>query len=763
MSDGAPPPLDAAGIARRQFATARRGFDPAEVRRFLDELSAQVAELQRHESAQRARADDAEGRATSVEDLDEHRLVELLGTETARVLESAREAATDIRTKSEESAARLITQANDEAHRLRAEAEAVVARQRLEMLAEVEGLRTDAADELDKRRAEGDQLAAELRRAAERECEALRAEAEEDARQLVEEAQIVRDRMLRDLARRRRAAREQVERLNAARERLLAAHEVVRRTVDEATNELTVALPEAKLAGEAAMRRVHDEPEPTVEEMDEMVAMARIAGLVDVSTPTAVKPDVLVTGTAAVEAPPADDDEVVVEADEDQPETPEAEIVDAEPDVDDDEWADDEPEVPEDADEVELYDAEDVPEPDVVEAEAEDEWADEDVEAEVQPEEDEWAADEPTTDDADEVVTAEDDDWSDEPDAEEDEWAADDEDEWADDEMEEPVAVPAAASSSVDRLFARLKAETSDPVVPGDPLDLEREAYGAAAIYQRDQVVAVLDDEPPPDPDPDADAGDPSSADAADQPELDDDADPDAIHHVDQAPGAGEMLAHRDKILASVESDVARRLKMVLADEQNEVLDALRRGQVPESIDDLLPAPGTHAARYTEAAREDLAMVAELGAEAVGGEPDGTGEALAAELAQTVVDPLRERVVRCIDQAEDDIGDLTSRLRALFREWKTQRIAEAVRHFTAAAYAHGAYAAAPAGTALCWLVDRSGAPCADAEDNALAGAVRKGEPFPTGDHCPPAHAGCRCLAVPEALVETRVNEPTPHQ
>jgi cell division septum initiation protein DivIVA len=708
MSDEAPPPLDVAGIARRQFATARKGLDTNEVRRYLEELSRQVAELQRREAEQRARADEAEVRVAAAEHLDEHRLVELLGSETARVLESAREAATDIRTKAEESAARLISEANQEANRVRAEAEATVAARRLEMLADIEGVQREAATELERRRAEGDELAAEMRRDAEREAEALRAEAQEEGRQLVDEAIVVRERMLRDLARRRRAARQQVERLNAARERLLAAHEVVRRTVDEATTELTVALPEARLAAEAAMRRVEGEPEPTVEELDEMVAMARIAGLVDVSKPSTADerdesgeraPDVE-TPTVAVSGDEADDE---VEPDDEAVEV----VV----------------EITEVAEVVEIDLVDEAPEPDADEA------------AEVVDDEVGFAED-----DAD-VVDLDDDDIE--------------LDELDDELVTVDELADAPAGSSVDRLFARLRAQTGDApdahddelvVVNGvelevDPLDVDQDAYGAAAIYQREQTVAVLEEDAEPEPEDDADV------------------DPDAIHHVDQAPEAGRLLERRDKILASVESDVARRLKMVLADEQNEVLDALRRGKAPEGIDDLLPAHGPHTQRYTEAAREDLAMVAELGAEAVGGEPDGTGEALAAELAQTVVEPLRERVVRCIDDADGELSEVTQRLRSLYREWKSQRIGDAVRHFTAAAYAHGAYAAVPNGSELCWLVDRSGASCPDADDNALAGAVRKGEPFPTGDHCPPAHQGCRCLVVPYA----RLNEPHAHK
>jgi hypothetical protein len=46
------------------------------------------------------------------------------------------------------------------------------------------------------------------------------------------------------------------------------------------------------------------------------------------------------------------------------------------------------------------------------------------------------------------------------------------------------------------------------------------------------------------------------------------------------------------------------------------------------------------------------------------------------------------------------------------------------------------------------VVDRAGEPCPDAEDNALAGVVPAGEPFPTGVCQPPAHPGCRCMVLP---------------
>src|SRR5262245_54240745 len=293
------PPLDATGIARRHFSTVRKGYDPDEVRAFLHELADMVGRLQRGEAHERERAERAETRADLAEKLDQHRLIELLGEETARVLEAAREAGGDIRTKAEENAARMVREAQTEARGIIDAADQEAASRRLEILAEADQLRREAEAEVDLRRAEGRGLVDVMRREAEAErevmladgeraraeaestAEQIRAAAREQGRRLVGEAQTVRERMLGDLARRRRTAREQLERLNAARERLLAAYEVVKRTVDEATSELTVALPEAKVASEVAMRRVSEEPEETVEVLEAELSVARMSGLVD--------------------------------------------------------------------------------------------------------------------------------------------------------------------------------------------------------------------------------------------------------------------------------------------------------------------------------------------------------------------------------------------------------------------------------------------------------------------------------------------------
>ena len=106
--------------------------------------------------------------------------------------------------------------------------------------------------------------------------------AKQRGRQMVNEAQLVRRRILEDLVRRRKVLRRQIEQLRVGRERLLEAYEVVGQTVEEATSELGVALVSATAAAERAGRRLLSDDEVTDEDLHAMeaeVEAARAAGL----------------------------------------------------------------------------------------------------------------------------------------------------------------------------------------------------------------------------------------------------------------------------------------------------------------------------------------------------------------------------------------------------------------------------------------------------------------------------------------------------
>ena len=166
----------------------------------------------------------------------------------------------------------------------------------------------------------------------------------------------------------------------------------------------------------------------------------------------------------------------------------------------------------------------------------------------------------------------------------------------------------------------------------------------------------------------------------------------------------------------------------------------------PKGVDDVLPEPEEHAGRWSEVVAPGLADAATAGATWAGGTP-GPVDDLALELAQSLTAPLRERIDRSFAASDGNLDDVADRVRALYREWKGQRLAETSAHYAAAAYARGLYDGLPDDAEVAWVVDPTGAPCPDCDDNVLSGVLRKGSEFPTGHQWAPAHPGCRCLVV----------------
>jgi DivIVA domain-containing protein len=211
----------------------------------------------------------------------------------------------------------------------------------------------------------------------------------------------------------------------------------------------------------------------------------------------------------------------------------------------------------------------------------------------------------------------------------------------------------------------------------------------------------------------------------------------------------------RDEALAPVIAAMSRRLKRVLADEQNEVLDILR-GKLPVKTLDAIVGPKVdHSARMIEALEASLKAAASAGAQSLSDVTDKEVQKMVATqmaaineyVIATVVAPLRERLSRSISQASGDNAELTSLVRLVYREWKNTHVDTQVDNIAQTSFGRGAFAALTPGTKICWKVDPNGPACADAEDNSLAGFVGAGEAFPTGHTHAPAHAGCRCALV----------------
>ena len=212
----------------------------------------------------------------------------------------------------------------------------------------------------------------------------------------------------------------------------------------------------------------------------------------------------------------------------------------------------------------------------------------------------------------------------------------------------------------------------------------------------------------------------------------------------------------RDEVITPLIVSSAKKLKRALADEQNDVLDELRRSDAVQTIDALLPELGAHGAHYTGAISEDLLEAVHRGSATSRTVNRKIRKALATEavhianeaLVQWLVMPLRDRLARCITEAEGDNAVVTKKVRAVYREWKTQYIDETLDDVLRCAHGRGVLAGFDPGTLIVWEVDTRFAACPDCDDNALEGAIAVGEEFPTGDSFAPAHLGCRCLLVP---------------
>lgn len=211
----------------------------------------------------------------------------------------------------------------------------------------------------------------------------------------------------------------------------------------------------------------------------------------------------------------------------------------------------------------------------------------------------------------------------------------------------------------------------------------------------------------------------------------------------------------REEALSPVISAMARKVKRVLADEQSQVLDTLRKKTPVKTLDAIVGPKSEHAGRYTEAVESTVKSAGLTGAKSTSDANDsvlqkGFASHMAAineSIVASLVAPLRERLSRCISQAAGDNGELTSLVRVVYREWKSQIIDQHAEDIVRNAYGRGALSAVAKGVQISWVLDPTVEVCSDCNDNSLSAPVTAGEAFPTGHTHAPAHAGCRCAIV----------------
>jgi len=211
----------------------------------------------------------------------------------------------------------------------------------------------------------------------------------------------------------------------------------------------------------------------------------------------------------------------------------------------------------------------------------------------------------------------------------------------------------------------------------------------------------------------------------------------------------------RDEALAPLVAAMSRKLKRVLADEQNSVLEHLRGKRSSLEIDAILGTINEHAQRYAVSITEETMAAASDGAKAVkhsGSSRRVTQKAIGSHVADTIAQGLvagfREDTRIAIGEAEGDRDILIGLMRDVYRKWKLDDLDSHVDNIACSAYSKGGFLSLEPGSHITWMVDPVTKCCSECDDNALGGAVKRGDSFPTGHNHPPAHPGCRCLVGP---------------
>ncbi|MEE9413729.1 MAG: DivIVA domain-containing protein, partial [Acidimicrobiales bacterium] len=282
-SDRMPDINDLATIRDASFATTFRGFDKLEVRAFLQTLARRLDEVDEMRVVAETRAEEVERELTETLESDKGKITENLGDRVGIVLKSANDAAADRLLMADQEAAEVRSRAEVDAQSVRQSAEEAATMMLLELESKNSKLsELFKAEQSVRDRERSDELAAahtdadEIRSKARAEGTEIIALSVAEGREMVAEAKLVRERILRDLSRRRTNSKVQLEQLRAGRDRLVQAIEMTADSVDDVQRELETAMPEARLAAESAGQTVA--PAATVEQLESEIESARLIG-----------------------------------------------------------------------------------------------------------------------------------------------------------------------------------------------------------------------------------------------------------------------------------------------------------------------------------------------------------------------------------------------------------------------------------------------------------------------------------------------------
>ncbi|MGA1332673.1 MAG: DivIVA domain-containing protein [Ilumatobacteraceae bacterium] len=691
-----PDPSSPAAVASAQFTVTRRGYREEEVRDFLRQVSVELARLLERERFLQNELQALQSRgAIDVATVDEATITELLGAEAARVLSAAREAAQAMRDRAAESAEQIVREASREATRLLEESKIEASRRRSDVSSE-----------------------------AEQELEL----AKQQGREMVAEVRAYRERVLADLAKRTEEARRELERLVHERERLLSAFERARHAAtdvvgdleefDEAIRETGIVPPLASPDAPPPPRPIGKSDTPIFDAKqyeDELGTATGTVGevvdeVVDETSPTepelhGLQPtESLATESESSPAPSSELESA--EYVEPEPTASASNESESKLSESNEARADEPPSQERMAPVVNIFDRQRRKnagsEPSTTPQAA----------SPLTPQS--RAPEHPVF----ERVEAQ-------PDARPD----------ANSDAQSEASIPTSTPSRVDEIFERLRSSSTQRVATKTENDLAERTSGESSTRTSEAETPQKSDSKPP--------------------RSKDDTESKAVR---PRPVDPSIFRRRDEVIDAVAEKMKRAAKRVIADDENAVLTHVGTKRSSLTLEAMLPNHHDHAQRFVDGMREELTSIAVDGARSLSDSrradvlksvtTGGVLESVTSFIVNDLIRPLHERIASAIEQSSGDRDELLKRVRGEFAEWKSQRLETVVVDAAHLAYARGLFVGCEQSSHVCWAVDPNGPACADAEDNALAGRVRRGEAFPTGHDRPLAHAGCRCLVVP---------------
>ncbi len=198
-----------------------------------------------------------------------------------------------------------------------------------------------------------------------------------------------------------------------------------------------------------------------------------------------------------------------------------------------------------------------------------------------------------------------------------------------------------------------------------------------------------------------------------------------------------------------------RSLKRLLQEDQNDLLDRIRRFRGRGTFEDEIFPAAVQVERFVEGMRPVLEPAFLAGRKAGGGlslgePPDVVG----ALVAKQVVAALRRDLGRMVEPrlaAGDTATTISERAGDVYRVWKGVRTELLGEGLVYAAFHHGMLDAwrETHGPGKRWTLSADEADCPrnTCRINAAAGVVSVDTSFPSGHLAPPAHGGCTCTVV----------------